>query len=253
MIDPLAEMAAANPVSAAELAAGMRGVDLERELARAAALGRVPSEPIAVGDRAATRRSRAALGLGLAAVVVLAAILVFSGWLGGSGGSRPEFASAAIEVAEANPRLLITAPGWEIVRADEFEPDSGELTFSDGAHDFDLHWYPARQYEEYLRDRGTVSTPEHGTLLGQRATTVDYTREEYATMLSPQGRSSSSSAAGSAAKRPTTRSCTLCGRSTSIPGSARCRRARFDRKHALRRSRGCCAGSRCRRASTPRR
>ena len=90
-------------------------------------------------------------------------------------------------MAEANPRLLVTAPGWKIVRADEFEPDSGELTFSDGSRRFDIHWYPAQMYDEYLRDRATVSTPEHGVLLGRRATTVDYTREEYATMLSPQG------------------------------------------------------------------
>ncbi|MGB7587553.1 MAG: hypothetical protein WBM00_02475, partial [Solirubrobacterales bacterium] len=103
------------------------------------------------------------------------------------GRGRPEFAVAAIRVAKANPRLLVTAPGWKIVRADEFEPDSGELTFSDGSHHFDIHWYPARLYERYLRDRADLSTPEHGILLGKRATTVDYSREEYATMLSPQG------------------------------------------------------------------
>ena len=119
---------------------------------------------------------------------MLIALLVFGGLPGGgAGGSRPEFAAAAIRVAEANPRLLVTAPGWKIIRADEFEPDSGELTFSDGSHRFDVHWYPAQMYEEYLRDRATVSAPEPGILLGQRATTVDYTREEYATMLSPQG------------------------------------------------------------------
>jgi hypothetical protein len=204
--DPLAAMAAANPASAAELAAGIGEVDLERALARAVALGRASSQPLPAGDRIATAlggargrpravfgrggvglgRRRATLGLGLAAV--LAALLVFSGWLGGPGSGRPEFAAAAIRVAEANPRLLVTAPGWKIVRADEFEPDSGELTFSDGSHRFDIHWYPARLYEQYLRDRADVSTPEHGILLGQRATTVDYTREEYATMLSPQGR-----------------------------------------------------------------
>ncbi|HEY8813578.1 MAG TPA: hypothetical protein VIP57_00515, partial [Candidatus Dormibacteraeota bacterium] len=181
--------------------------DLERALARAVALGRAPSQPVPAGDRVATEmggarertqavfgsngtwmwRRRATLGLGLAAIAAIAALLVVGGWLGGPGSGRPEFAVAAIRVAEANPRLLVSAPGWRIVRADEFEPDSGELTFSDGSHRFDIHWYPARQYKQYLRDRADVSTPEHGILLGQRATTVDYTREEYATMLSPQG------------------------------------------------------------------
>lgn len=205
-IDSLAAMAAANPASAAELQAKIGDVQLKRALQRAMALGRTPSVPIPVGDRAAAElgefeglravgvrstnrpiRRLVTIGLGVAAIAVLAALFVVGGWLSGAGNGRPEFAAAAIRVAEANPRLLVTAPGWKIVRADEFEPDSGELTFSDGSHHFDLHWYPARLYGEYLSDRATESTPEHGTLLGQRATTIDYQREEYATMLSPQG------------------------------------------------------------------
>ena len=205
-IDPLAAMAAANPASAAELAAGIGEVDLERALARAVALGCAPSQPVPAGDRVATElggrgrprtvfgrggsgmgRRRVTLGVGVGLAAVLAALLVFSGWLGGPGSGRPEFATAAVRVAEANPRLLVTAPGWKIVRADEFEPDIGELAFSDDSHSFDIRWYPARLYGRYLRDRADVSTPEQGTLLGQRATTVEYSPVEYATMLSPQG------------------------------------------------------------------
>lgn len=204
---PLAAMAANNPASAAELAAGIEKADMERALTRAMALGHAPSQPVPTGDRFATglrrdhgwpravsRRGgtgmgsrRFTLGVGFCLAAGLAALLVFSGWLGGSGSGRPEFAAAAIRVAEANPRLLVTAPGWKIVRADEFEPDIGELAFSDGSHSFGIRWYPARLYERYLRDRADVSRPEHGTLLGQRATTVEYSPVEYATMLSPQG------------------------------------------------------------------
>lgn len=200
-IDPLAAMAAANPASAAELGAALGPAELERALARAVALGRAPSEPIPAGDRVAHERAasrgragiggrqrRTTLALGLAAIAVVAVVFVVGGWLGGAGNGHPEFAAAAVRVAAANPRLLVTEPGWKVVRADEFEPENGELTFSDGSHRFELHWYPARLYEGVLRDRADVSTPEHGTLLGQRATTVDYGREEYATMLSPQGK-----------------------------------------------------------------
>jgi hypothetical protein len=186
-IDPLAAMTAANPVSTADLALGPAEVDLA--LARVVALGRVPSQPIPVGDRAALeggRRRATTLGLSFAAMV-LAALLVVSGWVGGQGEGRADFAAAAVRVAEANPRLLVTAPGWKIVRADAFEPDSGELTLSDGTHRFEIHWYPARLYRQYLRDRAKVSAPQHGALLGMRATTVDYGREEYATTLSPNG------------------------------------------------------------------
>lgn len=189
--DPLATMTAANPAPTAELEAELTEAELGRALARAVALGRSPSQPVPVGDRVAleagTRPRHRRAALGLAAVAVLAALMVASGWLRSSGGGHPEFAAAAIRVAEANPRLLVTEPGWKIVRADEFETDSGELTFSDGSHRFDVHWYPARYYEQYLRDRATVSTPDDGTVLGQTATTIEYSPEEYATMLSPQG------------------------------------------------------------------
>jgi hypothetical protein len=190
-IDPLAAMAAANPAPTAELAARLGEAELGQAMTRAVALGRTPSHPVPAGDRVALETGagprRRSAALGLTAVAVLAAVLVAGGWLRGGGGGHPEFAAAAVRVAEANPRLLVTEPGWKIVRADEFEADSGELTFSDGSRRFDVHWYPAKDYGQYLRDRATVSAPEHGTLLGQTATTVDYSREEYATMLSPQG------------------------------------------------------------------
>ena len=200
-IDPLAAMAAANPVSTVDLAAELNDADLERALERAVAFGGEPPQPdtalgegksagsprTAIGSRS-RRRAGLGFGLGLAAIAAIAALLVVGGWLSGSGSGRPEFAAAAIRVAEANPRLLVTEPGWKIVRADEFEPDSGELTFSNGSRDLEIHWYPARQYEQFLRDRADVSRPEQGTLLGHRATTVEYTYGEYATMLSPQGK-----------------------------------------------------------------
>ena len=200
-IDPLAAMAEANPLPAADAEAMVGAKDLERALERAVALGREPSQPeAALGgdrksgarspvapDRGGHRRATLGLGLGLAAVAAIAALLVVGDWLGGSGSGRPEFAAAAIRVAEANPRLLVTEPGWKIVRADEFEPDSGELTFSDGSRHFEIHWYPARLYRQYLHDRANVSHPEEGDLLGHRSTTVAYSPEEYATMLSPQG------------------------------------------------------------------
>ena len=186
--DPLATMAAANPISAAELAAEIGEVSLEQALKRSIERGGAPATLTKPQKSLYYKDFRGfGVGLGLAAVAVLAALLVASGWPGGAGNGRPEFAAAAIRVAEANPRLLVTAPGWTIIRADEFEPDSGELEFSDGSHRFEVHWYPAGMYERYLRDRATVSPPERGTLLGEEATTVEYSPEEYATMLAPQG------------------------------------------------------------------
>jgi hypothetical protein len=192
-IDALATMAAANPASAAEIAAEVGEIGVERALTNSIDRGRAPATPIPVGDSAALhaggteRRRWVPVALG-AAAAVLAALLLGTGWLGGSGSGRPEFAAAAIRVAQANPRLLVKTPGWKVLRADQFRPDEGEVTFGDGAHRLDMHWYPARAYGGYLRDRARVSPVASGTLLGQRSTTIEYTRGEYATMLAPQGR-----------------------------------------------------------------
>ena len=195
----MAAMRAANPVSAERLRRTTDEMALEQAMSDAISRSRTPAQPVPPDDRVVNEGGaelrepsflgwRARFGLGAAAAVatLAVAILVVGGFSSGSG--RPEFAAAAIRVAEANPRLLVSEPGWEVVRADEFEPDVGEVTFSDGSDHFDVHWYPTRQYPRYLHDRALVSTPEYGTLLGQRSTTVDYGRGEFATMLSPQGR-----------------------------------------------------------------
>jgi hypothetical protein len=222
--DALARMRAANPASAADLREATSDAELAGAMRRAIAAGESPSQPIPAGDRVAnepaartgsaragilSRHRGASFGLGLgglACVAVVAALILLSG---GSvtavkDGGHPTFAAAAVEVAEANPRLLVTAPGWSIVHARGFEVDSGELIYSDGVHppygpggrQLELSWYPARFYGSYLRDRrrvstraGRVTTPAISTILGHRAATFHYVGQSpnYATILSPQG------------------------------------------------------------------
>jgi hypothetical protein len=216
--DVLARMRASNPFSAAELRKTIGEAELSGALQRAIAAGESPSQPIAAGDRIAAEsavRSRSGHGFlsrhrgaslslgGLACAAVLAALILLTG---GSldavkDGAHPTFAAAAVEVAEANPRLLVTAPGWSIIHARNFEAERGELVYGDGEHpaygpggrQLDLDWRPASYYRERLREAGHacchVSAPVTSTLLGQRATTFHFAgqRPNYATVLSPQG------------------------------------------------------------------
>jgi hypothetical protein len=220
--DVLARMRAANPSSTMELRNEITDAELSLAMRRAISVGESPSRPIPVGDRVArdhavrtrpgrggvfSRHRGASLGLGgLVAVVAVAALILLSGGSVSSvrDGAHPTFAAAAVEVAEANPRLLVTAPGWSIVHARGFEVDSGELIYGDGKHrpygpsgrQLNLTWYPTRFYRDRLREHGHVSTragrltrPMTSTLLGQRATTFHYVgqRPNYATVLSPEG------------------------------------------------------------------
>jgi hypothetical protein len=125
---------------------------------------------------------------GLAAAGAVAIVIaIFGGGIGDSGGGRSAFAEEAVEVAEANPRLLVTAPGWSVTSANQFEPDEGEIRFGKGGHELSMNWYPADAYQDYYEDRSYVqqtsmSFPELGP-----SRTVRYSSTDFATMLKPEG------------------------------------------------------------------
>jgi hypothetical protein len=213
--DALARMRAANPFSATELGRAIADAEVSLAMQRAIAAGESPSQPIPAGDRIASeyatgarsahrgvfsRHRGATLGLGLACVAAIAALILLGAGSVKEGG-HPAFAAAAVEVAEANPRLLVTEPGWSIVHARGFEVDSGELIYKTDEHplygpggrQLNLTWHPARFYRDRLRENDHacchVSRQMISTLLGQRATTFAYPGQHpnYATILSPQG------------------------------------------------------------------
>lgn len=190
--DPLGLMRVCDPVDAVALRAELAATEIEEAIARA--IGRAdcqgeldpPGDAFAAAPIPSRRSASRPLALAGALVALIAAVLLLTGAFSGAG-SHPTYAAAAVKVAEANPRLLVTAPGWKVTDANEFEIGNGEMTFADGTRKLSLTWYPARLYRSYLRDRASVSEPRSSRLLGHAATTVDYGRGEYATMLSPFG------------------------------------------------------------------
>jgi hypothetical protein len=196
-IETLECMRKADPFPYQEVRARLDDEAMKKAMERAIVAGSLSSQAMPAGDRIAEsdtrggsrrRRSRLAL-VASSALACLGAFAIFV-LAGGSptGKGHPAYAAAAVAVAEANPRLLITVPGWRVTRAYGFEVDNGELDFGDGRHRLELDWYPARFYRRYLHDRAAVSPPERWTLLGRTATTVHYEDgADYATMLAPQG------------------------------------------------------------------
>lgn len=161
--------------------------DLDRLWRRAVELEAGEPRP----SRSATfLRPRLLLPVGvLAAVAVIGALLLISSGKGGSGGADPAFADSAVKVAEANSRLLVGEPGWTVVRADQFEPENGEVAFSDGESTLQITWYPADAYESYRRDRAHVGGPDIPVeVLGERGIMIRYgSSTDFATMLPPMG------------------------------------------------------------------
>jgi hypothetical protein len=126
--------------------------------------------------------------LALATAVAAAAAVVIALIPGGT--SRPEYAAAAVRVAEANARILVGEPGWTITEAEQFTVDEGEVTFTNGDRRFEVHWYPADQYRGYLRDRAADAEQRTITVLGRPARRFTYRAlriQDVATILPPQG------------------------------------------------------------------
>jgi hypothetical protein len=146
--NPIDALRRVNPASAEEIRARMS--DEEHLAARARAIeageegGDLLSEsldlrPDGFRSRRVRRGTRFAIGGAVATAAVVAAILAVGGSSVGPGGERA-FAAEAVEVAEANPRVLVGAPGWSVTRADEFERDHGSMRFTDGEHALRLDW-----------------------------------------------------------------------------------------------------------------
>jgi hypothetical protein len=207
--DALARMRAANPFSAEELRKTIGEADLARAMRRAIAAGDSPVRPIPAGDLAAMERGAdrvgffrghrvVSIGLGLALVAAVAILIVLGGGSVDSvkDGGRPTYAAAAVKVAEVNPRLLVTAPGWSIIHANSFEAEYGGLTYHDAGHPafgpealrLTLNWAPASLYRSTLRGYRPKATVTNSTVLGRQATTFHYRgRPAYITVLPPQG------------------------------------------------------------------
>lgn len=92
---------------------------------------------------------------------------------GGSAQSQPNsaYADELVAIAEEAPRLLITADGWSITRANEFGGDYGELKITKGDRVVLLLWRPADQQQDYLHGflpeeaLGAITVAGHDGLL----------------------------------------------------------------------------------------
>ena len=94
------------------------------------------------GTRLVAGATAAVLILGVVGVVSLRESDTGTAW-----------AAPLVRIAEDSPRLLIAEPGWEVVRADEFSGKYGEMTFSTGTKEMELHWIPAENHKVAVDDR----------------------------------------------------------------------------------------------------
>ena len=126
-------LTSANPLDAAR-AAALPLADAQDELCRAL-LAQEPEAELSALDTPRAPRSRRRLVPRLA----LAVLVLFAGLMGvlslgksGDEGGGTVWAAELVRLAEASPLVLLDAPGWQVVYADEESADVGELHFSLG-------------------------------------------------------------------------------------------------------------------------
>ncbi len=104
--------------------------------------------------RTRMRRRLAIVGLAAAAATAVTVGLVNTGGTDPArNSSNSAYAEELVAVAEEAPRLLITADGWSITRANEFGAENGELEFTNGDQVVTLFWRPGETHADYLADR----------------------------------------------------------------------------------------------------
>jgi hypothetical protein len=97
---------------------------------------------VITGTRLVAGAIAAVLLLGVVGVVSLQESDTGSAW-----------AAPLVRIAEDSPRLLLAEAGWDVVRADEFSGELGEMTFSNGDSEMDLSWIPAKDHDVRVDDR----------------------------------------------------------------------------------------------------
>lgn len=126
------------------------------------------------------RASRALMVTGVAAAA-LALAVAGAGVVGAARddaetpvASGGETISAPQNTVDGVPLLLVTAEGWRVTRADQYE-GGGEMTFTEGDQSIDLYWRDPETHDAYVQDREAGSGASWDvTLAGSEATLFQY-------------------------------------------------------------------------------
>jgi hypothetical protein len=185
-LDLDALLASANPLDATRAAALALG-DANDELCRAL----LAQEPAAGAPSDAPRMARAPRSRWRAVPrVALAVLVVFAGSMAvlSLGRSADEsggtvWAAGLVRLAEASPLVLLDAPGWQVVYADEQSAQEGELHFSRGsttAADDDatkgaaLNWRPGALSDWTVDRAAAANVSTTAPVLGTTAHVYQY-------------------------------------------------------------------------------
>lgn len=210
---------AADPYQPTDLA-GAEVLLMEQILRESPVDPTVVAQARSLRRRRAGLRSRVALSLATAAAVGTAFTVpwllaqpdaqgpvgsVIAAIPGDEGAVQIRYVAAAMQVAEANPRVLVTEPGWKVRSIEAFTPTAGKMVFQEGpdrdsvgsqgqvssrvteAPSLSVTWYPRAEHADYHASRSDVPGAKEFQLWGGSAVLLSYSPTDHAVLLEPQG------------------------------------------------------------------
>ena len=106
-----------------------------------------------VAPRARRDRGVRRMVAAVAAAAVVAGIVVATRPAEQPPAPERGWSPALVTRAQESPRLLVTAPGWRLTRAEDYAGDGGDTTFEKGRLWVSITWYRPEFYDHYVKDR----------------------------------------------------------------------------------------------------
>jgi len=110
------------------------------------------STPESRVTESAMRRGPRSFVAGAVAVALILGVVAGVSWPRVDTDTSTAWAASLVRLAKGSPRLLVTADGWEVVRADEVNARRGEMTFSNGERSLDLYWSFASEHRGNMKN-----------------------------------------------------------------------------------------------------
>ncbi|HYF71564.1 MAG TPA: hypothetical protein VD864_02020 [Nocardioides sp.] len=166
---------------------------LPLSLGRAELLEEIMSTPVLDDGTTPAGADRPRRGRWLAPVAAAAAIAVVAAgtawWSGGSGGDGRTEQAATSPAPERSFRAILDAPGWT-VEGVYTDSRGGELSYVNGGRSFEISWYPAETYADYVEDRRHITDPpadgEPVEVLGRGAQMWAYSDANHTAIREPE-------------------------------------------------------------------
>ena len=150
------------------------------DLGALAPAGGTPASRPGRARRPVSRRRRVIAMAAVAATVAASTTTLVVAQRGGESG-EPQWAAETLALADATPRLLVHAPGWQLESTDQFEESSGSMTFTDGGDGLlYLEWNQPGDLARTIADRTSTATGSApATVAGQEAMSFSWPGDEH--------------------------------------------------------------------------